>query len=85
TESAIDQAERYSRTWAIGFYVLGGVLLVVEMAGMTVLRRDFVDGFWLGVALVCALMLLPWRRWLRPNSRLSQLLDDEVVREHRRM
>ncbi|MBI0475298.1 hypothetical protein D9601_08030 [Sphingomonas sp. MA1305] len=81
----IELAERKSRAWALMLYVLGAVLLLSQLAGMTVMRRDFVDGFWLGVALVCALTLLPWRRWLKPDSALNRLMEDEVVREHRRM
>lgn len=81
----IELAERKSRAWALMLYVLGAVLLLSQLAGMTVMRRDFVDGFWLGIALVCALTLLPWRRWLKPDSALNRLMEDEVVREHRRM
>ena len=83
--NTIELAEAKGRAWAIMLYVLGAILLLSELVGMTILRRDFVDGFWLGVAMVCALTLLPWRRWLRPNSELNRLLDDESVREHRRM
>lgn len=83
--NAITLAERKSRAWAMMLYVLGGVLLLSELAGMAVVRSDFSDGFWFGVAIVCALTLLPWRRWFRPHSALSRLLDDEAVREHRRI
>jgi hypothetical protein len=82
---AMELAERKSRTMAIVLYCLGAVLLLSELTGMAMLRSDFVDGFWLGVALVCALALMPWRRWVRPHSALSRMLDDESVREHRRM
>lgn len=82
---SIELAERKSRAWAVMLYVLGAVLLLSELIGMTVLQRVFVDGFWLGVALVCAVTLLPWRRWLKPDSPINRLLEDEVVREHRRM
>jgi hypothetical protein len=82
---AIDLAERKSRTMAMALYCLGAVLLLSELIGMAMLRSDFADGFWLGVALACALALMPWRRWVRPRSALSRLLDDESVREHRRM
>ncbi|EZP49314.1 MULTISPECIES: hypothetical protein [unclassified Sphingomonas] len=81
----IELAERTSRAWALMLYLMGAMLLLSELCGMILLRRDFVDGFWLGVALVCALTLLPWRRWLKPNSALNKVLEDEVVREHRRM
>ncbi|MDE0878878.1 MAG: hypothetical protein OSB00_09505 [Sphingomonas bacterium] len=81
----IELAETKSRAWAIMLYVLGTVLLMAELVGMTMKQSDFVDGLWLGVAMVCALTLLPWRRWLHPDSELNRLLDDEVVREHRRM
>lgn len=82
---AIELAEQKSRAMALVLYCLGGVLLLAELAGMAVMRSDFVDGFWLGVALVCALALMPWRRWFRRDSALSRILDDESVREHRRM
>ena len=83
--NTIELAERTSRAWALMLYLLGGILLLAELAGMTLMRRDFVDGLWLGIAMVCALTLLPWRRWLKPNSVLNRMLEDEAVREHRRM
>ena len=83
--NTIDLAERKSRIWAIMLYVLAVLLLLAELIGMTVMRSDFVDGFWLGFAIVCALALTPWRRWFRRNSAISRLLDDEGVREHRQM
>ncbi|MGE2732852.1 hypothetical protein ACQI4F_25635 [Mycolicibacterium vaccae] len=60
------------------------MVLLAERAGMSVWRRDVVDGSWLGVAVVCARTLLPWRQWLKPDSALNQRMKDEVVREHRR-
>jgi hypothetical protein len=82
-QSTIEQAEAFSRKWAVMLYVLAGAMFAAELAG-AVMRTDFVDGFWLGVALVCALTLVPWRRLLRLKGPLHRLLDDEVVREHRR-
>ena len=46
---------------------------------------DFFQGLWLGITLGAALNLLPIKRWLRPGSMVARLLDDETVREHRRM
>jgi len=83
--NTIELAEQKSRAWAIMLYVLAVLLLAAELIGMTMMRSDFVDGFWLGMAMVCALTLTPWRRWFRPRSTLSRLLDDEGVREHRRI
>lgn len=83
--NTIELAERKTRAGALTLYILGVVLLLAEVVGMAVLRRDVVDGFWLGVAIACAGTLLPWRRWLKPDSALNRLMEDEVVREHRRM
>jgi hypothetical protein len=82
---AIELVEQKSRRWAMMLYVLAGLLLLAELVGMAVLRSDTVDGFWLGMAMPCALALTPWRRWIRPNNPVSRMLEDEVVREHRRM
>ncbi|MBB4154919.1 hypothetical protein GGQ80_002835 [Sphingomonas jinjuensis] len=82
-QNTIDQAEAFSRKWAMMLFVLAGAVLAAELAGVA-LRTDFVDGFWLGVALVCACTLVPWRRLLRLKGPLHRLLDDEVVRDHRR-
>src|SRR6185437_13406818 len=46
---------------------------------------DFTQGLWLGLLLGCALSLLPIKRWLRPNSTVGRLLDDEGARENRRL
>lgn len=81
----VEQAERQGRALAICCLVLAALLLLAEIVGSRLLHSDFADGFWLGMALVCALTLMPWRRWLRPTSSLNRLLDDEGVREHRRM
>ena len=83
--SDIELAERYSQKWTVALYVLAAAMLLAEVVGTGVMRSDFVDGVWLGIALVCACALLPWRRWLRPSAPLNRLLDDEGVREHRRL
>lgn len=82
--NAVELAERKSRAWAIMLYVLAGLLLLAELIGMTMMRSDFIDGFWLGMAMACALTLTPWRRWFRSREPISRLLDDEGVRDHRR-
>lgn len=81
--STIEQAERFSRKWALMLYLLAGAVFAAQLTGM-MLRTDFIDGFWLGVALVAALTLVPWRRLLRLKGPMTRLLDDEVVRDHRR-
>ena len=40
---------------------------------------------WMGLSFAAAANLLPLARWLKPRSAVARLLDDEGVREHRRM
>lgn len=80
----IDLADRKARKWALACYTLAAALLLALIAGQS-MGSDFVDGLWTGMAAVCALALMPWRRWLRPNTPLARMLDDDGVREHRRI
>ena len=83
--TAIERAEHKGRARAISFYVFAAALLTALLAGHSGLGSDFVDGLWLGIAAVAALALMPWSAWLRPGNALARLLNDEGVREHRRM
>lgn len=47
--------------------------------------NDFLRGLWAGLSFAAVINLLPLARWLKPNSAVARLLDDDGVREHRRM
>lgn len=83
--TAVEIAERKSRFRAFGFVFLA----ILTAAVMVVVRddpgNDFTQGLWFGLLVGCAVNLLPIKRWLRPNSAVLRLVDDEGAREHRRM
>lgn len=83
--TAIEIAERKSRFRAFGFLFLAALTCAVMVVVRTRPEVDFTQGLWLGLLVGCALNLLPIKRWLRPNSAVMQLLDDEGTREHRRI
>ena len=83
--TAIDTAERKSRLRAMFFYVLAAALLALDVAALGTPGWAFGDGLWAGLMLCAAVNLVPVERWLRPNSRIARLLEDESTREHRRM
>lgn len=83
--TAIDLAERKSRLRAASFYLFAGLSLAFLGASMARPGNDFLRGVWMGLTFAAAANLLPLARWLKPRSAVARLLDDEGVREHRRM
>ena len=81
----IDAAERLGRTRAAAFYFFAAMIAVTLVFSFGPNGADFFQGLWLGITFAAALNLAPIKRWLRPNSLVARLLDDESVREHRRL
>ena len=79
----VDIAERKSRLRAFAFLFLAMLTLAVMIFVRARPDRDFTQGLWLGLLVGCALNLLPIKRWLRPNSAVLALLDDEGTRQNR--
>ena len=79
----VDIAERKSRWRAFAFLFLAMLTLSVMIFVRTRPDMDFTQGLWLGLLVGCALNLLPIKRWLRPNSAVLALLDDEGTRQNR--
>lgn len=82
--TAIDTAERKAVLRAILFFAIAAILLVLLV---TTFGRaaDSLKGVWTGLMLGAAINLTPLARWLKANSPVARLLDDESAREHRRM
>ena len=78
--TAVDIAERKARFRAFGFLFLAVLTCAVMVLVRSGRGTDFTQGLWLGLLLGCALNLLPIKRWLRPNSDVVRLLDDEGTR-----
>ena len=83
--TAVEVAERRARWRALGFLFLAALTCAVMIWVRTGRGTDFTQGLWLGLLLGCALSLSPIKRWLRPNSAVVRLLDDEGTRENRRL
>ena len=83
--TAVDIAERKGRWRAIGFLSLAALTVAVTVAATTGGSGDFIQGLWFGLIVGSALNLLPIKRWLRPNDAVIRLLEDEGVRENRRL
>lgn len=86
--TTIEQAERKGKARASAYYVFAAMILLLLLVsfGIAGARRvEFTRGMWLGVVLVATMNLVPFHRWLKPGNALLRLLDDESVREHRRM
>jgi hypothetical protein len=83
--TAIDLAEKKSRKRAMSFYLFSALSLALLWLSMVRPDSDCLRGMWLGLTFTAALNLLPILRWLRPRSAVWRLLDDDGVREHRRM
>ena len=88
----IDMAERKSRWRAFAFYFFAAMILAtlwlsMGPSGSAAIDGDGLDffrGLWFGITAASAVNLMPIGRWLKPNSRVARLLDDEGTREHRR-
>jgi hypothetical protein len=83
--SVIEVVERKSRYRAASFYFFATMSLVTLWLSMNRPQSDFLRGLWLGLTFAAAANLLPLARWLKPRSDVARLLDDDGVREHRRM
>jgi multisubunit Na+/H+ antiporter MnhB subunit len=82
--TAVEIAERKGRWRAFAFLFLAALTCAVMVAVRNDPGNDFKQGLWVGVLLGCALNLLPIKRWLRPNSEVHRLLEDEMVTANRR-
>ncbi len=83
--TVIDVAERKSRYRAASFYFFSAMSLLTLWWSMARPESDFLRGLWVGLTFAAAANLLPLARWLKPRSAVARLLDDDGVREHRRM
>ncbi|WP_375391441.1 hypothetical protein [uncultured Sphingomonas sp.] len=83
--STIELADRMSRARATVFLFFAAVILLALWFSFGPSGTDFFQGLWFGITLASVLNLLPIKRWLRPGSLVARLMDDEAVREHRRM
>jgi hypothetical protein len=83
--TTVDIAERKARYRAFGFLFLAALTCAVMVLVRSGHGTDFTQGLWLGLLLGCALNLLPIKRWLRPNSDVVRLLDDEGTRANRQL
>ena len=83
--TAVDIAERTARVRAFGLLFLAALTCAVMVLVRTGSGSDFMQGLWLGLLVGCALNLMPVKRWLRPNSAVIRLLEDEGARENRRL
>jgi multisubunit Na+/H+ antiporter MnhB subunit len=83
--TAVEVAERKARLRALGFLFLAALTCAVVIVVRNNPGNDFTQGLWFGLLLGCAINLLPFKRWLRPNSAVLRLLDDEGTRENRRL
>jgi len=81
----VEAAERKSRLRALGFLFLALLTCAVMVFVRNDPTNDFAQGLWFGMLVGCAINLLPVKRWLRPNSAVLRLMDDEGAREHRRV
>lgn len=83
--TAIDLAERKARLRALGLLFLAALTSAVMILVRNGFAADFMQGLWFGLLVGCALNLLPIKRWLRPNSDVMRLLEDEGTRANRRL
>ena len=81
----VEAAERKGRVRALGFLFLAALTCGVMILVRADPGSDFAQGLWFGLLVGCAINLLPVKRWLRPNSAVFRLLDDEGARENRRL
>ena len=83
--TAVDIAERTARTRAFALLFLAALTSGVMVLVRTGHGTDFMQGLWFGLLLGCTLNLLPIKRWLRPNSDVMRLLDDEGATANRQL
>ena len=83
--SLTDVAERKSRYRAFAFVCFSLASVLTLWLSMALPGSDFLRGLWTGLTFAAAANLLPLARWLKPRSAVAQLLDDDGVKEHRRM
>ena len=83
--TVIEIAERKSRYRATSFLFFSAVSLMTLVWSMAEPSSDFLRGLWVGLTFAAATNLLPLARWLKPRSEVARLMDDDGVREHRRI
>ena len=83
--TVIEVAERKGRYRAASFYFFAAMSLITLWWSMARPDSDFLRGLWVGLTFAAAANLLPLVRWLKPSSKVARLLDDDGVREHRRI
>lgn len=83
--TAVEVAERTARGRALGYLCLAGITCAVAVVVRTGHGTDFLKGLWLGLLVGCVLTLLPIKRWLRSNSEVHRMLEDESARANRQL
>ena len=82
--TSVEIAERQGTARAIAYLLFAFLILALLLASFGPRGIDYVRGMWVGVSGATLLAMLPLARWLKPNSVVAALLDDETSREHRR-
>lgn len=80
----VELAERKGQARAMVFLVFAAAILLVLGLSFRRAESDFLRGMWVGITAAAAVNLLPLARWLKPNSAVARLLEDETTRDHRR-
>jgi hypothetical protein len=83
--TVVEIGERRARNRAFAFLFLAALTCAVMIFVRSGRGSDFAQGLWLGLLFGCVLNLLPIKRWLRPNSDVTRLLDDEGTRANRQL
>lgn len=77
------EAKVRARAFAMLFFALSTAgILIFDLSPLV---TDFTRGLWVGLTFTSTLILLPFRRWLAPESQLQRMLDDEGTQMHRRL
>ena len=80
----VELAEKKARARAAVFYVFAALVVLLLLGSFGAGGSDLLRGMWVGVTASASINLMPLGRWLKPNSAVARLLDDESTREHRR-
>lgn len=83
-ETTIELTERQGTARATACLIFAALILASLLASFGPNGADFVRGLWTGISAATLLVMLPVHRWIRPNSVVARMLNDETVREHRR-
>ncbi|MGN6373965.1 MAG: hypothetical protein ACTHMG_00250 [Sphingomonas sp.] len=81
----VETVERKGALRATIFYVLAGLLLVALMVSFGARETGPLQAVWVALATAATMHHAPLLQWLKPRNPVARLLEDESVREHRRM